>query len=194
MVVLAGSYCKATQCAPDSPFLQLAINFLNLEFLAGCFVAVLVTGGHTRYPVPARVLGVLAAASTLLLPVEWDRALLYLLPAALIVYGSVALEARWGTVFPRWLRFVGDMSYSVYLSHMLVLSATLKIVRSFESDSPVVTHALFLGLGGLGVLAVGAFSYFWIEKPLLTYAYAVVPRLVDRMYLPGRRRKPVPAP
>ena len=95
---------------------------MALEFLAGCLLAWLIGRGEHRWAVPA-----LIAAPVLFLVLAhfqtyWDRVLIFLPPFALLTYGAVAVEARHGFHFPLWLRRAGDISYSLYLSHILTLS------------------------------------------------------------------------
>ena len=69
--------------------------------------------------------------------------------------------------FPGWLVFMGDASYSIYLTHTIVLLLVrvgydrLRILQSMPHD----LHYL---VAMLAIAAAGALSYLWVEKPLLT--------------------------
>jgi len=78
------------------------------------------------------------------------------LPAALIVAGA-ALSDRGALSTAQWRipQLLGDASYSIYLTHLLVLSA----VRSF--------HIPHLGiLTVLASLLVGISVHFYVERPI----------------------------
>jgi peptidoglycan/LPS O-acetylase OafA/YrhL len=82
-----------------------------------------------------------------------------LLTAVLIVqgiaHGSAALGAvlNWGLV-----RYLGTISYAIYLYHPLVVGS----VRKLTNNIPVVSHIA----GIIAVVAVASASYFFLEKPL----------------------------
>lgn len=104
---------------------------------------VLAIFSFSHYPTPNRVeAGYLA--------LSWG------LPAGLIVAGA-ALSDRGALATARWRipQLLGDASYSIYLSHLLVLDA----VRSF--------HVPHLGLPTvLATLLVGICVHFYVERPI----------------------------
>jgi peptidoglycan/LPS O-acetylase OafA/YrhL len=117
----------------EDPVLRLVLHPLTLEFILGAALGLLVQRG--LYPSPRllltlglacwigfyaihRALGGSAAPSD-----GWVRLALFGLPCCLVLYGAVGLEARDRKTAPEWLCAIGDWSYSLYLSHFLVLSA-----------------------------------------------------------------------
>jgi exopolysaccharide production protein ExoZ len=111
-----------------------------LEFLAGVIIGSMVVH-KVRFSVPvAAILGAIGAA-VILIPyrnlfgfrivsdTSGLRVLLWGLPAALIVFCIVALEDRFGTIWPKWMLLIGDASYSLYLIHILVLCL---VIRALE--------------------------------------------------------------
>jgi exopolysaccharide production protein ExoZ len=111
-----------------------------LEFLAGVIIGAMAVHGIRISISLAAVLGVLGAA-VLLIPyhnvfgfrIVSDttglRVLLWGLPAALMVFCVVALEGRFGAIWPKWMLLIGDASYSLYLIHIMVICI---VVRTFE--------------------------------------------------------------
>jgi peptidoglycan/LPS O-acetylase OafA/YrhL len=89
-------------------------------------------------------------------------------PVALIVWGAVAWERGGGFRAPRWLLAVGDASYSIYLSHMLVLSAVARLWTPFRQPG-VWDNALAVFVMAVGSVALGFASYRWVEAPLLRW-------------------------
>jgi peptidoglycan/LPS O-acetylase OafA/YrhL len=168
--------CLPLDVSDGSATLGLVLNPMTLEFLAGCAIAWLVKLDVNHQALPAMVLGAALFVVSLFLSVEWHRVLLYLLPAGLLVYGATAVEVRHQYRFPRWLRFLGDISYSVYLSHILVLSLFKKLFSMIDVQLGLVTNVLFIGLAGIGAVVAGAVSYYWVEKPLLAHSYTFVHR------------------
>jgi exopolysaccharide production protein ExoZ len=77
------------------------------------------------------------------------------LPAALIVAGA-ALSDRGALATARWRipRLLGDASYSIYLTHLLVFHALIFHVRHL--GIPIV----------LATLLVGICVHFYVERPI----------------------------
>lgn len=138
------------------------LNFLGapivLEFVAG--LALLGARKDARLGIPAIATGFILLAvvpdpihSTDLtfagLGVTWERVAAFGIPAVLIAYGALTLELLFARAAP--LTKLGDASYSIYLSHLLVVMA-----------SPFwwpVTVAL--------CLATGLTMYRFVERPIL---------------------------
>jgi exopolysaccharide production protein ExoZ len=134
-LVLIGYYHHAI-----SPVLAMMTSPMLLEFLAGVIIGAMAVHGIRISLSLAAVLGVLGAA-VLLIPyhnvfgfrIVSDttglRVLLWGLPAALMVFCVVALEGRFGAIWPKWMLLIGDASYSLYLIHIMVICI---VVRTFE--------------------------------------------------------------
>lgn len=107
----------------------------------------------------------LLAASLFDVP-KLDRALIYGVPATMIVAGALILPA----LHSRPLRLLGDASYSLYLSHWFATSAFYKLVSRFAPGLDP-TAALILCVIAC---AIGAVIAWWlIERPLVRLARAV---------------------
>lgn len=123
-----------------SPVFTMITGPMLLEFLAGVIIGSMVVH-RVRFSVPvAAVLGVIGTAVVLIpyrnlfgFRIVSDtsglRVLLWGLPAALIVFCVVALEDRFGAIWPKWMLLIGDASYSLYLIHILVLCL---VIRALE--------------------------------------------------------------
>lgn len=88
------------------------------------------------------------------------------LPAVAIVCGALLLE-RSGAM-PRWpaLRRLGDISFSLYLSHPIALSAFAQGWRKLGFGGTPVSNLLFCMAATAFCVFVGALVYRWMEVPL----------------------------
>lgn len=163
----------------ESPFIRLITNPLTLEFIAGGLIAWFhCTGKQTSSS--GRLLLILAIAWWLsgygisvkygLTPESsgWLRVLVFGCPAALAVYAFVALEKSSGWRLPIWLVLIGDASFSVYLSHLLVIASIGRIWEKFGGVG-LWTNSMILVAMLLSTLAIGMASFRLIERPLLNF-------------------------
>jgi peptidoglycan/LPS O-acetylase OafA/YrhL len=88
------------------------------------------------------------------------------LPALAIVAGAVALERRHGIRRMGSLLLLGDASYSIYLSHGMVLSACFQITRKLGVSGGLFMTPFFTLASCVAVVIVGLLVHFNIEKPL----------------------------
>ncbi len=160
-----------------SPLVQLITNPLTLEFIAGGMIAWCHYSGKSASR-NGRLFLILAIAWWLsgygicvkmgLTPESsgWLRVLLYGCPAAMAVFAFVAIEKSSGWQLPGWLIWIGDASFSIYLSHLLVIASIGRIWEKFGAVGPW-TNSLVLAVMVVSVLAMGMASFRLIERPLL---------------------------
>ena len=67
---------------------------------------------------------------------------------------------------PKWLVFVGDASYSLYLSHLIAMPAIARALIAVGLGKRMPPDFL-LTIVVVGCIIVGCISYLMIEKPLL---------------------------
>ncbi|MEL6573349.1 MAG: acyltransferase [Pseudomonadota bacterium] len=152
------------------------LNFLfadyNLLFLFGMIVA----WGYRFLSVPARMpifmiglsiyLG--TGFSEALFQVDWThcwRTWAYGIGAAMIT----AALAREVLTVPKWLVFLGDASYSIYLAHLPAMGVFVVVLAEFGgpwSLSPQVSGLLMMILAVLS----GCLIYLCVERPLMRYS------------------------
>ena len=95
---------------------------------------------------------------------QWHRLLRFGTASSLLV-GSVALfDGRLPLRVPRPVTLLGDASYSIYLTHVIVirLGDTSKSFVAFSTYHPNLGFAFLL----LCIVVVGVASYVFVEKPL----------------------------
>lgn len=156
--------------------LPLFASPLTLEFIAGCFIGWRAKKGRMPFGFAALALGLVtltAVGSVLRMryPQEMHyglaRVAIFGTAAALIVYGCISLERVRKLRVPRSLKFCGDASYSLYLTHMYVLWSVawlwprLSASGGDEAAVAAMTAAALLACG-----LVAALCYRWLERPL----------------------------
>jgi exopolysaccharide production protein ExoZ len=155
-------------CKPAWPPFWVITQSMMLEFLAGVLVGHLVLNGYRMRPFVSMLIGV--GSLTALFLVNWSanefRVVELGVPAVLLVLCIVMLEGRLGARLPAWILTVGDISYSLYLVHMLVIAVAIKplawIARSNTWTIEIVTT-----LGQLfASIATSLLLYKFIERPL----------------------------
>ncbi|WP_439816702.1 acyltransferase family protein [Zavarzinia sp. CC-PAN008] len=156
-------------------------NAINLLFLFGLGAALL----HRRI---SGHLGVgLLAAGLALIAYVWvaalrddarEDALITIgmgLGAVLTILGAVACERAGLLRVPRWLAFLGQASYAIYLVHMPAISLLAKVMVALAPMTAWSPWPVFAVLAAWG-LAAGIAFHLWVERPLLRLVPASLPR------------------
>jgi len=154
------------------PVVAVITHPLTLEFIFGVAIGVLSNKNVAAFAMSALFAGAIIFAIDLSLfgdvlssvdDRNWRRAILVGMPCASIVYGLVGIEVRSKLTAPHWLVVLGNASYSIYLSHVLVLSA---IGRGFAMipDHNVYSETAFVIICIGAANIVGLVSYSLIER------------------------------
>lgn len=198
MKVAIASVCALwlLDAAPVPQLLGVFSSPLTLEFGFGIIVAALIQHGLTRGSGACLLIGAVAFAVGTWLQIygqpvsEAVRAMTFGVGAALCIYAIVASELR-GAMFSPEMQYLGDISYSLYIWHVLILAWIKPVAATSPWLYKVYVRAINLipGLESLilfvVILATAAASYEFIERPL----QRVVRRLID-----GHRSESAPPP
>jgi exopolysaccharide production protein ExoZ len=155
---------------PDIWLIQFVLNERNLEFCFGCFSAYLVMSLHVPAAALVALLGLLlfgiAAASVAGGYIPQLYSPIFGVASFLVVTGSAAYELRRQLAVPRLFVFIGDASYSIYLTHVMFISGVLLLYRRF--NIPLLLGPLVSALSVI-IFAVGLGCLFCltIERPIL---------------------------
>ena len=108
------------------PIFDLIMSPLSLEFIFGAFAGILVIKRRLILPKSIFVMGmVLSALSLFLFPfpeaTDLSRIIVFILPMSALVYGATCLDIEGKFKTPAILVHLGNWSYSIYLTHYLVL-------------------------------------------------------------------------
>jgi peptidoglycan/LPS O-acetylase OafA/YrhL len=157
--------------------LAFASEPLPIEFIFGVVIGLIYVNKLFRAPSLVGSLGIasilavwagVAAGRVDLESFLFARVLLFGVPAFLIVYGAVGLEAVHRISAPDWLVTIGDSSYAIYLWHLGVLVVLRHMIAQLQ-PSGLGWHlaAITLILGDVLMLGLGV--YFFFEKPVTRY-------------------------
>ncbi|MGE0717824.1 MAG: acyltransferase family protein [Alphaproteobacteria bacterium] len=154
---------------PASVALAFYTAPIVLEFVAGMMLGRLFTSGRTLPPAAAWTMmtagWVAIPVASTLLP-DAPRFLVWGVPATMIVAGALSIERSRGVAQSPLLRLVGDASYSIYLSHGIVMAA---LVRAWAAVFPMGSALTVVGFGIAATLAAaagGIVLYLLVERPL----------------------------
>ena len=95
-----------------------------------------------------------------------------------LLASCVVLEARRSLRIPAFLRLSGDMSYTVYLSHALVLSVIGKTWLAIGPVSDLADNVLACAVMFAAVIVYGWIAYRLIEKPTVDLSRRLRARLI----------------
>ena len=175
-VALAAGYMAGLD--DYGPLCAILFSPMSFEFLAGALAGWLFRRFSTPLGAPfgiaALSLGILTAIAALIIaakthggmPTDFAaRALYFTVPAALIVYGLAGIETL-GVTLGRLGAKLGDISYSLYLTHILTLSLLGRLWQPAARDG-ILDNIIALIL--LPLLTVFAAALCWklAERPML---------------------------
>lgn len=187
MVMVAGRF------APDGwpSALRLALHPYALEFIIGALVALFCFSKRAASVPAAAAWTALALALAVGVPLvqhfgllreeNLQRVLLVGGLYGLLVLAMVTLESAEKIVVPRSLRFVGDISYTVYLSHVLVLGAVGRLwLLATPAPDSLGDNTLAVLLMLAAVLVYGRLGFRLIEQPVLRASHRLRSRWFGR--------------
>lgn len=155
--------------SPSSMLIDFLGSSYHLQFGAGMAVAYALGRNRLRRPFFALAAGLvclLAAAiaedAGVLDGLGQMGRLLYGGGSAMVLAGLVQAERDEVLRAPRWLVFLGEASYSIYLVHVALLMTLATVWRPASSSGAIA----FLGLAAFGILG-GCAMHVVLERPLL---------------------------
>jgi peptidoglycan/LPS O-acetylase OafA/YrhL len=183
-LISAIGYLYILPTQEQSPWIYIAINPLTLEFTTGCLIAMLLQKWQPKHPVFIITSGGFLAwliwhfwqtqINNSEFPIGGDRVIYFLLPASLIVTGGVSMEKA-GRILPAFLQKIGDASYSVYLTHVLVLSAMGKLWQPLGNRNSLLDNFAVLPIFCFVTIYAGMLCHTLLERKLLTLTRKKIP-------------------
>jgi len=160
---------------------------MNLEFVLGGLAAYIVIKYNKKITNYRWILFGIANLGYLILAIlvawgniEFDRIKTFAVLAALLIIAASSIDLKDSPRIPALFIFLGDASYSIFLLHSPVISASTKIVQKanlgkyFDGFFAPALVALF-------AVVLGCIFYSLIEKPLTVYLRK---NIVEKMFLP----------
>jgi peptidoglycan/LPS O-acetylase OafA/YrhL len=180
-------FCKIVKF-PDSFFLlNLVFGNMNLEFVLGCLAGYIVIKYNNKLGKYRWILFGIANLGYVILGmlvawrnIELDRITTFAVLAALLIIAATSIDLKDSPKIPYLLIFLGDASYSIFLTHGPLISASTKILQKanlgkyFDGFFAPALLALF-------TVVVGCIFYSLIEKPLTVFLRK---NIVEKMFLP----------
>ncbi|MEO5999791.1 MAG: acyltransferase [Chitinophagaceae bacterium] len=173
VVLLAG-----LDLAEGNAYTGLLFFPMNIEFLLGVFIVLIVDKINKRWIWPLLVTGTclfLAGAyifdhgihnTNTHLSYILNRVVLFGFPSFLVILALVKMELNDTIRVKKIFLYLGDASYSIYLIHLPLVVAFYKVVAKLGIQNKI----LLLLLNGLlfsAVCFIGIIIYLKIEKPLI---------------------------
>lgn len=166
---------------------ETVFGVMNLEFVFGCLAAYMVIKYNHKVGKYRWILFGIANLGYVILQIlaSWEIIWVGRIPsfgvlAALLIIAATSIDLKDSPKIPDLLIFLGDASYSIYLTHMPVISAITQILQKANLEK---YYDGFFAPALLAVFAVvfGCIFYSLIEKPLTVYLRKNV---VEKMFVP----------
>jgi exopolysaccharide production protein ExoZ len=148
--------------AGKNPLVLVYTDPVMLEFLAGMVLGV----AYRKNMLPSWQMGwgLFVTGSVLFLigaltDLTSPRIIVWGVPAVCLVSGLLIVEVKRGIRVDRAAAMLGDASYSIYLTHGLVISALAKAAAALNP-------ALFVAICPVVAAAAGVLAWKYIERPL----------------------------
>lgn len=145
-------------------------NLIVLEFAAGMVLGHLYLEKRRIGTIAAAALATVSTVALLLfdfLELPYERLLTVGVPAVLIVFAMISIDfTKYREL--RLLRFLGDASYSLYLTHIFVL-AGWRMLYSRLPDGVLKNEYVLVASMLLASCAVGALVHLFFELPVDRY-------------------------
>ncbi|AFC27782.1 putative acyltransferase [Paenibacillus mucilaginosus 3016] len=164
----------------NRPYLDLVLNPLNVEFAAGCLAAHIIL--HTKRDLTKfSYLGGAILALSLISQEIWTLTLnhvfLWGVPFFFIILGFASYEMKREVSVNKWLVKIGDASYSIFLTHIIVILSFRTVSDKLHLYQKLGHPILLSVFVCIAAVIFGCLFYKFVEKPLLQWIRAT---LVDR--------------
>ncbi len=163
-----------------NPYQNLVFFPMNIEFLLGVLIALIVKKVKPIIIKPALVTGILLffvgiwLANNKIQVFEngfsetCNRVLYFGISSFLIVLAIVKMELLRNINVDKILLYLGDASYSIYLIHLPIVAAFYKILKILGIQNPILFYGLSVILF-MFICATGIFIYEKLEKPIIKF-------------------------
>jgi len=186
-VILGFKTLNDTNLIMKSAYLIIIFHPLTLEFISGCIIALLIGRGTVTLGSFFFAAGVFFLFITGLIYYYnpsmqiydiWMRIFLFGFPYSLMVYGAAAIEKKRGkstytesgnnmvSYIYTFLKKIGDQSYSIYLSHTLVING-IGWIWAYPVIMQKNNHMLWIVIMLVSSFITGYISFKSLETPMI---------------------------
>lgn len=171
--------------ALNTPYTVFYFNILILEFLMGCLTAYLIISNYVfsfKYIIPLALVLLFLMITLLKIPglgYNYPRTFYNVMLIgsffSVLTYISVQIDKRYNYKCPAILILIGDASYSIYLTHIMILSPFTKIVGKLTPRFIAVGYLDYvITLIFVSSIAIGIVFHILVEKRLLKFANRIL--------------------
>ena len=147
---------------------------MNVEFFMGVAVAIIIPKIPGSISMPLIITGcvmfiangILSDLNYYLLHNSFNRVLVFGVPSFLIIAGLVSFELHRKIEIHNALLLLGEASYSLYLLHLPLVVAAIKIIGWFNIQNTLILHVLLV-LVVAAICFISVLFYQCIEKPVI---------------------------
>lgn len=159
------SYITGLMYPPSSAYLQMVTSPMNLYFVIGIMFALLLNkiSVNRNWATVLSSIGILSFTAILFNIIHVSDTLWILLIVSLLVFSFLLFDYTFHFKGNRFLIFLGDISYSLYLSHPFVEL----FFRKFKVDGYLNIPYFIIKI--IIVIGVAAFLYYFVEKKITEY-------------------------
>ncbi len=179
---LAISYAAAVILLPlggynynnESPWLSLITSPMNVEFLMGVTVVVLLPCISKKISIPFICLGsiiflldgILTNMHYTLFPNSFNRVVFFGVPSFFIITGLVKYELSHSVKPYKIFLLLGESSYSLYLIHLPLIVASFKVIAKLNMQDKTLLHNIPILIIGI-ICLISIKFYKFVEKPII---------------------------
>jgi len=151
---------------PASPFINFACYFLLGMLLADLYLANWKLLGNSRVCCWSGV--IIFAGLHLVFSTEY-MALFFLKMGLLAVFFYIGITNPWWKkiLSIQWVSIIGGMCYSIYLLHLMIMSATTKLLVNMPIENQLLGYIVYAVIILAAVLTGCAIFYRLIEQPCM---------------------------
>lgn len=166
MILMVSAYIAGLIFSFENPFLKMATNVLNLHFVTGMLLGLFFVKSNVSRPYAAIIssAGILLFALMFFKVAVIEKPFLSMMIVSLFVLSFLLFDFSLKYKGAGFLIFLGDISYSLYLSHPFVDI----IFKKIKIHNDLLRIPFFL-LKVVTVIIIAAALYHFVEKKMTNY-------------------------
>lgn len=160
----------------NSILLHFITNPWGIEFIFGMIIGKYYLTSDTK--TPFGIFGIILALIGFIFIVYYDEGVFlniegwlriptYGLAALLLVVSTIQLEKQ-GFIFNKFLLYIGDASYSIYLSHLFIINVIGKVFSIFSQHTFFSEFITVVTMFAASFI-IGFLSYRFLETPMINF-------------------------